>query len=149
MTRSSTRGRRPLTKAMLLPLATDHVRQLQLKHHLALAALRDGHGGIEPLGTLLNVLYLAFHLRDVAGEADVAFYREVEVLLDAYTARAESNDWTLLGAERGALEQLLAVHDAQLAAVPMHRYLDAWEQVNRFAQANGKSPIPRQAAEAS
>jgi hypothetical protein len=147
MTRSSTRGRRPLTKAILLPLATDHLRRLQLKHHLALAALRDGHGGVEPLGTLLNVLYLAFHLRDIAGDAEIAFYRGVEVILDVYTARAESDDWMLLDAERGALEQLLVVHDAQLAAVPMHRYLDAWEKVNRFAQAAGRSPIP--AAEAT
>jgi hypothetical protein len=147
MTRSSMRGRRrPLTKAMLLPLATDHVRNLQLKHHLALAALRDGHGGIELLGTLLNVLYLAYHLRDIAGDAEVGFYRGVEVILQAYTARAISDNWTLLDAERGMLEQLLVVHDAQLAAAPMHRYVDAWNKVNHLVQMAGRSPIPMFAA---
>ncbi|CAB3753277.1 hypothetical protein GQ57_19230 [Burkholderia sp. MSh2] len=149
MTRSSTRGRRPLTKAMLLPLATDRVRQLQLKHHFALAAMRGEHGDIQSLGTLVNVLYLAFHLRDVAGEADVAFYRGVEAILDAYAERAESDDWTLLDAERGALEQLLAVHDAQLAAVPMHRFLDASEKVYRLVQSNRRLPIPIQVTEAN
>lgn len=135
------RGRRPLTKAMLLPLPTVQVQRMQLKHHLALATHRNQNGSASTLATLFNVLYLSFHLRDLAGETDPDFYARVEVKLTACATRAEQGDWSLCDDERVLLEQLLATHDAQLAATPMHRYLDAWERVDAATRSGERSPI--------
>ncbi len=134
-------GRRPLTKAMLLPLSTAHVQRLQLKHHLALAAYRNQSGSASTLATLFNVLYLSFHLRDLAGETDPCFYARVEAKLAACATRAEQGDWRLCDDEGALLEQMLATHDAQLAATPMHRYVDAWERVDAATRSGGRSPI--------
>ncbi|MBR8028550.1 hypothetical protein KDX27_31415 [Burkholderia cenocepacia] len=140
--KSLSRARRPLTKAQLLPLPVDQVRALSLKHHLALAMLRDGRGDIEAIITLLNVLYLAFFLRDSAPVA-LDGCRRAEVALDDCIRRAERGEpWCLADDERQALEQLVVMHDAQLAAAPAHRYLDAWDQVQRVMASGGRSPIP-------
>ncbi|HDR9486448.1 TPA: hypothetical protein QDC20_006542 [Burkholderia aenigmatica] len=119
--------RRPLTKVQLLPLPADQVRRLSLKHHLAFAALCSGCGDVESIATLSNMLALAFHLR-ADGEAEL--YRCADSALAQCIARVERGDaWTLTDAERAALEPLLLVHDEQLAAVPVHRYLEVLEQV--------------------
>ncbi|WP_429322817.1 hypothetical protein [Paraburkholderia sp. GAS448] len=49
---------------MLLPLPATEVRALSLENHLALAAMRSGHGTISLAMHLLRVLYLAWFLRD-------------------------------------------------------------------------------------
>ncbi|EDT40976.1 hypothetical protein BamMEX5DRAFT_3227 [Burkholderia ambifaria MEX-5] len=73
------------------------------------------------------MLELAFYLRS-DGEAEL--YRSADSALNQCIARAErGGKWTLTDAERTALEALLRVHDEQLAAVPVHRYLEALEQV--------------------
>ncbi|WP_175748858.1 hypothetical protein [Burkholderia pyrrocinia] len=126
MRKHSPLRRRPLTKAQLLPLPIEQVRRLSLKHHLALAALCGGCGDVESIATLSNMLALAFYLR-ADGEAEL--YRCADTALAQCIARAERGDpWTLTDAERAALEALLLVHDGQLAAVSVHRYLEALEQ---------------------
>lgn len=134
-------SRRPLTMAMLLPLPTAQVQRMQLKHHLVLATHRNQNGSASTLATLFNVLYLSFHLRDLAGETDLGFYARVEAKLAGCATRAEQGDWSLCDDERVLPEQLLATHDAQLAATPMHRYLDAWERVDAATRSGERSPI--------
>ncbi|RQS03222.1 hypothetical protein DIE07_32320 [Burkholderia sp. Bp9002] len=134
------KGRRPLSKAQLLPLPADQVRRLSLKHHLALAVLRDGRGDVEAIVTLLNVLYLAYFLGD---SCDPDRYRRAEAALNQCVARAERGEpWSLIDDERTVLEQLVVTHDAQLAVTPVHRYLAAWERVARVTAPGGRSPIP-------
>ncbi|EJO55339.1 hypothetical protein BURMUCF2_B0396 [Burkholderia multivorans CF2] len=43
--------------------------------------------------------------------------------------------------ERTALEALLLVHDEQLAAVPVHRYLEALEKVQHIGTPSFGLPI--------
>ncbi|KWI27195.1 hypothetical protein WM04_23560 [Burkholderia ubonensis] len=124
-------GRRPLTKTQLLPLPADYVRRLSLKHHLALAVLRDGRGDVDSLSTLLNVVALAYQL-DAAdtGPADSARFRCAKQALEACVARAERGEpFTLTVAERAAIAPVLVHHDAQLARVPSYRYLEALARV--------------------
>lgn len=126
MRKHSTRRRLPLTEARLLPLPVDHARRLSLKHHLALALLCDGHGDVESIATLSNMLALAFYLCS-AGETEL--YRSADSALNRCIARAErGGKWILTDGERTALEALLRVRDEQLGAVPVHRYLKALEQ---------------------
>lgn len=134
--------RRSLTKAQLLPLSAIEVRQLSLKHHLALASLRTGRADVDAIATVLNVVYLAFFLRD-ASDRDVSPYRAAEAALNAIVERVrraqpgEPND-----DERAALERIVVQHDAQMATVPKYRLIDAWSRLTRIVQDCGTSPIP-------
>ncbi|QTO23909.1 hypothetical protein [Burkholderia seminalis] len=126
---ASARARRTLSKAQLLPLPAAQVRRLSLKHHCALASLLNGHGSVDGIVTLSNVLELAFRLRD---EREMVLYREAQAALSACVERAGRGDaWGATDDERRALEALLVAHDAQLTSVPAHRYLDALERVQR------------------
>ncbi|WP_080422578.1 hypothetical protein [Burkholderia ubonensis] len=139
MRKHSSLRRRPLTKAQLLPLPADQVRRLSLKHHCALAALCAGCGGVEAIATLSNMLALAFYLR---ANDDAERYRCADIALTHCIARAERGEpWTLTDAERTALETLLLVHDEQLAAVPVHRYLEALERVQRISTPDFGLPV--------
>ncbi|WP_175804719.1 hypothetical protein [Burkholderia ambifaria] len=122
-----------------MPLPVDQVRRLSLKHHLALALLCDGSGGVESIATLSNMLALAFYLRS---DGEVELYRSADSALNQCIARAERGDpWTLKDAERTALETLLLAHDKQLAAVPVHRYLEVLEKVQHVDSLVFELPI--------
>nr|WP_321958366.1 hypothetical protein [Burkholderia cenocepacia] len=136
-------GRKPLTKGDLLPLPSAKVRALSLENHMALAAVRAGHGGEEQISCLLRVVYLAFYMRnETDAGADLSMYRQAEAALDGCIARAEQGAaWLLLDREQSMIEQILVVHDDQLAAVPMHRYCAAWENLQRLMTGQLASPI--------
>ena len=137
-------SRSALTKEMLLPLSTEKVRSLSLAHHLALAMVRSGNGDCDQVVSLLRVVYLAFFMRsETESGSDLDLYRRAEAVLDACIARAECGEpWMLHENEAADVERLLVVHDAQLAAVPKHRYLAAWDQLQRFVTGTRRSPIP-------
>ncbi|HDR9201849.1 TPA: hypothetical protein QDB48_003175 [Burkholderia vietnamiensis] len=129
---------------MLLPLSTEKVRSLSLEHHMALAVVRSGSGDCDQVICLLRVVYLAFFMRnETAPGADLSLYQRAEAVLDACIARAERGEtWTLLGDELVDVERVLVAHDEQLAAIPKHRYLDAWDRLQRFVNGGGQSRIP-------
>ncbi len=62
MRKATSRSRRPLTWAQLLPIPAGELRRIQLKHHVALAAQRTANDDVAPLATLLNAIYLAYFL---------------------------------------------------------------------------------------
>ncbi|MBO2953956.1 hypothetical protein J6350_11445 [Burkholderia pseudomallei] len=133
---------------MLLPLSTEKVRSLSLAHHLALAMVRSENGDCDQVVSLLRVVYLAFFMRsETESGSDLDLYRRAEAVLDACIARAERDEpWMLRENEAADVERLLVVHDAQLAAVPKHRYLAAWDRLQRFVTGKGRSPIPVEGA---
>ncbi|WP_423383715.1 hypothetical protein [Burkholderia sp. LMG 32019] len=140
MRKISSRGRRPLTKAQLLPIPAAELRRIQLKHHVALAALRDAHDDVAQLATLLNAIYLAYFLDPI----DPGPFRRAEAALQDCADRAERGESSALtDLERVAVEHVLGHLDAQLAAVPMHRYVAAFERLQRVTTADAiASPIP-------
>ncbi|OXJ06666.1 hypothetical protein [Burkholderia sp. HI2500] len=140
MRKASPHGRRPLTRAQLLPLPPAELRRIQLKHHVALAALRAENADAAQLATLLNAIYLAYFL----DPADPASCRRAESAVNQCATRADQGEpWALTDLERAAIEHVLTRLDAQLAAVPMHRYLAAFEQLQRVTTADAiASPIP-------
>lgn len=137
-------GRSALTKAMLLPLSTEKVRALSLEHHLALAVVRSGNGDCDQVVCLLRIVYLAFYMRgETASGSDLDLYQRAETVLDACIARAERGEtWTLREDEVADIEHVLVIHDEQLAAISRHRYLTAWERLQRFIVGQRRSPIP-------
>ncbi|WP_175924542.1 hypothetical protein [Burkholderia latens] len=140
MRKATSRNRRPLTRAQLLPIPAAELRRIQLKHHVALAALRDANDDVAQLATLLNAIYLAYFL----DPTEPGPYRRAETALQGCADRAERGEsGALTDLERAAVEHVLARLDAQLAAVPMHRYVAAFERLQRVTTADTVvSPIP-------
>ncbi|KVD67935.1 hypothetical protein WI88_33155 [Burkholderia ubonensis] len=136
-------GRSGLTRDMLLPLPTEKIRALSLENHLALATVRGGRGDLDQVSCLVRVVYLAFYLRDATSTgADFDLYRRAEAALNACVTRAEQGErCLLLDHELATVERILIVHDEQLAAIPWHRYLDAWKRLQHYIVAGKRSPI--------
>ncbi|RQR38969.1 MULTISPECIES: hypothetical protein [unclassified Burkholderia] len=129
---------------MLLPLSIEKVRSLSLENHMALAVVRSGNGDCDQVTCLLRVVYLAFFMRsETTSGSDLDLYRRAETVLDACIARAERGEaWALYENELADVERVLVVHDEQLAAIPKHRYLAAWDRLQRSVMGGGRSPIP-------
>jgi hypothetical protein len=140
MRKATSRNRRPLTKAQLLPIPAAELRRIQLKHHVALAALRDANDNVAQLATLLNAIYLAYFL----DSTERGSYRRAETALqDCADRAAQGESSALIDVERAAVEHVLARLDERLAAVPMHRYVAAFERLQRVTAADTVvSPIP-------
>ncbi|OJA48915.1 hypothetical protein BGV68_26395, partial [Burkholderia ubonensis] len=123
----------------------EKVRALSLENHMALAVVRSGNGDCDQVVCLLRVVYFAFFMRgETASGSDLDLYRRAEAVLDVCIGRAERGGaWTLREDELADVERVLVVHDEQLAAVPKHRYLAAWDRLQRFVTGRGQSPIPQ------
>jgi len=105
-----------------------------LENHLAFAVVKSGMGDPDQVSRLLRVVYLAWFLRDASSTGDdIELFRQGERALESCIERSvSSKEWTLDEREQDVVGQLLSLHDAQLAAVPSHRYLRAWERLQAF-----------------
>ncbi|WP_081085629.1 hypothetical protein [Burkholderia stagnalis] len=148
MSRSSARPsrRKPLTREMLLPLPVSKVRALSLENHLALVAMRTGSGNVDQMSCLLKVVYLSFFLLDDPVPDRIQVFRDAEAALERSSARAERKEgWTLPDDECAAIEQVLVLHDHQLASLASHRYTSAWTRLTQFVASPKQSPLPARA----
>ncbi|WGY70761.1 hypothetical protein KEC55_27460 [Burkholderia cepacia] len=126
----------PLTREWLLPLPPAHARDISLKCHMALVALRGEHGNEALLMRLRTSVYLVFLALDDTryAEADIDLCVHAERVLEASAARAaQSGAWTLHDDECGVLERVLAAHDACVATLTRHRLAELWRHVCTFA----------------
>lgn len=142
--RTGKSARRPLTRAMLLPLPASMVRTTSLQNHLALEALRCGQGNSMHVSFLFRVLYPTYLLRDTVSECcAIEVLREAEAALHRCTAHAAScKEWRLPQPDISTLQVVLTVHDRQLACVPAHIHKNACEQVLQFARSDRVSLLP-------
>ncbi|KVT80426.1 hypothetical protein WT25_16875 [Burkholderia territorii] len=140
MRKTNSSHRRPLTRAQLLPIPVAELRRIQLQYHVALAAMRHANDDVAQVATLMNAVYLAYFL----DPSEPGPYRRAETALRDCVERAlRGESGTLTDLERAAVEHVFARLDAQLAAVPMHRYVAAFEQLVRVtAREPIVSPIP-------
>ncbi|MBS2132098.1 hypothetical protein KEX41_28335 (plasmid) [Burkholderia thailandensis] len=145
MSRSSGRPSRkkPLTREMLLPLPVAKSRALSLENHLALVAMRTGNGNVDQMSCLLKVVYLAWFMLDEPVADEPPLFHQAEAALERSTTRAEHREgWTLPDDDCQAIEQILVLHDRQLASLPSHRYMSAWARLTRFIASPNRSPLP-------
>ncbi|WP_335622205.1 hypothetical protein [Burkholderia multivorans] len=101
---------------------------------MAFAVVKAGKGSREQVSALLRMIYLAYYLREeVASGRDVEWYRQAEQALEHCIERSvQSNAWMLTTEEQEIVGRILSLHDAQLAAVPAHRHVRAWERLQAF-----------------
>jgi hypothetical protein len=138
-----------LTREWLLPLPPAHVRDISLKCHMALVALRGEHGSEALLMRLRTSVYLVFLALDdaVCPDASIDLCVEAERVLDASVARAaQSGAWTLHDDECAALERVLAANDACVATLTRHRLAELWNHVCTFASAEQPALVAHAAA---
>lgn len=136
--------RRPLTRAMLLPMDPASVRKQSLTYHLALVACRDGHGNRHLFNELARVMYVAWFLQRAGyGAEPVDQYKLAECAVEAALALAHiSGEWELADEAVQVFGRLLALHDSQLAVAPLHKVIEAEQRLRHFLAGTASSPIP-------
>lgn len=149
--RPSRTKRKPRTKDQLLPLPSNTIRTLSLEGHIALCVLRRGRGEAVQIGRLSQIVYLSYFLRDVTvAGSDIEQFRVAELVVESCVSRALNGEqWELKDDEYAALERILLLYDAQLAAAPAYRFADAWQQFERVVVRNCQTPIEGSRVEAS
>ena len=128
--------RTPLTREQLLPLAPATARTLSLKGHLALVALRQGHGNADLVSELMSTLYLTFFANE-AGTPNAPFdtFLAAELALRACIHQAMTADeWRLEAAQCEVIEAVLRAYDAQLASLPVHKIEAAKVRLGRMLE---------------
>lgn len=113
----------PMTREMLLPTTVAAARDVSLRNHMALVAMRRGHGNVDLAGELLKTVYLTYFLAvaetcresvDALIEADLA-------LRTSISHAVVTNEWRLEEVHCRHIEVALRMHDTQLASLPLHR----------------------------
>lgn len=142
-------NRKPLSKTLLLPMAGHSAREMSLAHHLALAACRGEGGNRYLINELTRSVYMAHFLQRL-GFGDVPFqcYENAEAAIENALAIAEkSGKWTISEQDAPAIERLLTLHDRQLSEAPMHRVVEAEQQLRQFIASTAASPLARPKSE--
>ncbi|SIO49319.1 hypothetical protein SAMN05444172_2408 [Burkholderia sp. GAS332] len=144
--RLAAKPRMRLHKQLLLPLPDEYVRQLSLASHLAFVGCRTEEGSSHLLNELSWTTYLSFYLWKAGiGRGGLDAYKRAEIVLDCAVRRAEvTGTWRLDDEEAPAIEEILRLHDEQIAGVPGHVFLDAKSRLQRLL--NNKmsmSPVNR------
>jgi hypothetical protein len=126
------------------------VRATSLQNHLALEALRSQYGESLHVTFLFRAVYLTYLLRDVIDECcETDVFREAEAALYQCSCRGEAGGpWQLADTETDALKIVLALHDAQLQAVPAHTYALACERLLNYLTKRDQPLIPAAAGDA-
>ncbi len=153
MARNSPRRtkRKPLTKDQLLPMSNNTIRTLSLEGHVALSVLRRGQGDAVQIGRLAQIVYLSYFMRDVtAAGSDIEQFRIAETIVEDCVTRALSGErWVLKDEDFAAVERILLLYDAQLAAAPAYRFADARQQFHRVVVTHYRTPIEGSRTDAS
>lgn len=137
-------ARRSLPREQLLPLPAVKARALSLEQHLALEAMRQGHGSVEQVAMLVRVIYLAYFIGRATREpVDLDLLRTAEAALER-CGESDQNEgnWTLAADDCAVVAQVLVLHDRQLAWLPAFRYGQAWIRIQAFVEGPAESPLP-------
>lgn len=127
----------PLSRAMLLPMSATLVRKVSLQNHMALVALRQGHGNIDLAGELLKTVFVAFFLAgpDFLATCSHDFAPAEVAIKTLINEAASTDDWRLDEGQCAAIELILSLHDQQLAVLPTHRIEGAKQRLMRVLEA--------------
>ena len=132
---------------MLLPLARHVVNHISLSNHLALAVCRKGQGSGHLLNELIKAVYLTYFLQQSGfGDAPLDLYRRAEAVLEEAGWRAqEDGRWGVTPDAASTLEEILALHDQQLALAATWHVDAARHRLSKFIASDLPSPLPKDA----
>src|SRR5215469_5178305 len=84
-------SRKPLTKAMLLPMPESAAREISLVNHWTFVACRSGAGSAYLFNDLIRMVYLAYYVQDAGfGDTDLTIYARAEAAMERVLQRRES-----------------------------------------------------------
>ena len=88
---------------------------------------------------------MAYYLQRMGfGEVPFECYEQAEAAFEnALAVAAKSAQWIISEQDAPVLGRLLALHDQQLSAAPMHRVVEAEKQLRQFLAGTGVSPLLR------
>ncbi|HMC44808.1 MAG TPA: hypothetical protein VKJ77_05730 [Caballeronia sp.] len=120
-------------------------RELSLAHHLALSACRGDRANRHQINELVRSVYMAYYLQRMGfGEVPFECYEQAEAALENALAVAEKcAKWVTSEQDAPVIERLLTLHDRQLSEAPMHRVVEAENQLRQFLAGTGASPLVR------
>ncbi|MFM0758127.1 hypothetical protein [Paraburkholderia strydomiana] len=135
--------KKPLSKAMLLPMPAADARAISLENHLALVAMRNGNGNVDLMLGLFKIVYMACLLYEaIHGRGELDLFRDAEGVLTRSMARAKRDEaWCIPAEEAVALEKIVTLYDQYLATLPAHRFVHARGRLHRFIASKAISPI--------
>jgi hypothetical protein len=136
-------NRNPLSKSSLLPMSARSAREMSLAHHLALAASRGNSANRHQINELVRTVYMAYLLQRM-GFGDIPFecYEHAEAAFEsALGVAAKCGKWIINEQDAPVIERLLALHDQQLSEAPMHRVVEAEQQLRQFLAGTDASPL--------
>ncbi|AUT66797.1 hypothetical protein C2L65_41790 [Paraburkholderia terrae] len=125
-------------------MAEASAREQSLLSHLALVACRDGHGNRHLFNELMRTVYMAWFLQqDGYGNEPVNSFKTAEYAVEAALELAHmSDEWVLAEDTIPVFERLLALHDSQLATVPLNKVIEAEQRLRHFLAGTASSPVP-------
>ena len=138
------RQRKFLSKSSL-PMDSASARQLALTHHLALAACRGNGGNKHLINELIRAVYLTYFLQQMGfGALPFDAYVKAEAAISTALKNAERDgDWKIASRDASSLEEILALHDEQLANAPLCRVVEADKRLRAFIMGSQPSPLKK------
>ncbi|WP_124885174.1 hypothetical protein [Burkholderia stagnalis] len=128
---------------MLLPLPVAIAQKKSLEHHLALASSRSGSGSSDAVSKVFQTIYITYFIHEATvGRQDLDQFRVAEAALVECAATGKNTGAFEIPANgRTAVEQILLMHDWQLANVPAHVIASAHVRLAQFIATEKLSPI--------
>jgi hypothetical protein len=133
------------SRTLLLPLPRAAADELSLRYHVALEAMRTGHGGAGAAHTLIALLLLTRFLSEAGYDAlsDDAVVAGEEAITAAIDTANRTGTWAFDTPAYQAVAAVLLVHDAQLGRAPLSAIVAASERLDRFPVLGAPPPIQK------
>jgi hypothetical protein len=137
----SGKPRKVVSKKALLPLPQSAVDEISLGYHLALAACRGTGGNSHLMNELTRALYITYYLGEMGYEhASAEFYRRAEAGLEKAIQRGHADGiWRLEPGAALVLQDVLQIHDHQLAVARTGHVSDADNRLAHFISSNRRA----------
>jgi len=121
----------PLSRTDLLPLGAARAKVLSLTTHMALAAVRSGHGDLTMLGELLRTVYIVYFICEAEHHIPLPedFINAERCLKASMDVGEAEGLWKIGDNGMDSLEAVMALHDLQLVNKPSYRIDQAKDQL--------------------
>ena len=143
--RSPQATRAHLAKLSLIPIPKREADLLSLHAHCALQALIDGHGWLNGVQSLTEVLILTSFVAEAGyGQISRQTWLDAEAALNAaFVKGRDETIWQIDADGSARVATVLAMHDAQLDGAPLGVLAGASERLERL-KAGEPEPLPQE-----
>ncbi len=122
------------SRTMLLPMPRKMADELVLPVHVALDALRRGHGSVQAALTLTHTMLLVGFMAEAGyGSATIEQMQTAEkVVLVAFDRGRDSGEWRFDDEAFATFATIASTYDRQLQRAPLRAIAEASERLDRL-----------------